>query len=190
MAAVEQDSVGVGPAPLVSPSGHEQGLQAGSSEVVEQAKHELSARYGFQLDEAFEMLCALARSQRCSVEDFADSVVRSGGRLDGDIRGETPSPLVSIRGGSSLLPELLIEAPSAASAFVLAGSLANYRARATVEGGVWRVVVDRCSSFSDGVPGALSRASQWLAECGLATTRVTLNGETYLLDGSTDGVDR
>jgi ANTAR domain-containing protein len=49
---------------------------------VEQAKLELSARYGLLLDEAFELLSGLARSQRRSVEEFAESVVRSGGRLD------------------------------------------------------------------------------------------------------------
>jgi len=186
MAAVDQESVGVGPAPLVFQSGNDQGHQAGPSEVVEQAKLELSARYGFQLDEALEMLCALARSQRCSVEDFACSVVRTGGRLDGDLRGKSGGNLVSIQGGSgtaSLPPELLIEAPSAAAAFLLAGSLADYGARAIVESGAWRVAVDRCSSFSEGVPGALSRTSQWLAACGLAMTSVTLNGETHLLDG-------
>ena len=78
--------MGRGPVPLVSQSGDGRGDQPLWSEVVEQAKLELSTRYGFQLDEAFAMLCALARSQRCSVEDFADSVVRHSGRLDGDVR--------------------------------------------------------------------------------------------------------
>jgi hypothetical protein len=159
---------------------------------VEQAKLELSARYGFLLDEAFEMLCGLARSQRCTVEEFANSVVRSGGRLDGDLRGDSRgATLVVIQGGlgtASVSSELFIEAPSAASAFVLAGSLAEYGARAVVEGGAWRVVVDRCSSFSEGRTGALSRTKQWLAEFGIATTSVTIDGETYALDSSPNGV--
>jgi hypothetical protein len=158
---------------------------------VEQAKLELSARYGLLLDEAFEMLRGLARSQRCSVEEFAASVVRSGGRLDGDLRGDSGGRLARVQNGAgtaSLSPELLIEAPTAAAAFVLAGSLAEYGARAVVEEGAWRVVVDRCSSGSKGVSGALSRARQSLAACGLATATMTLNGETHLLDCSTDGV--
>jgi len=48
--------------------------------------------------------------------------------------------------------------------------------------------VDRCSSFSEGTPGALSRTKRWLGACGLDTARVTLDGETYLLDCSADGV--
>jgi hypothetical protein len=161
---------------------------------VEQAKLELSARYGLLVDEAFEMLRGLARSQRCSVEEFAESVVRSGGRLDGELRRDSGGKLARVQNGAgtaSLSPELLIEAPTAAAAFVLAGSLAEYGARAVVEEGAWRVVVDRCSSVSNGVSGvsgALSRARQSLAACGLATTTMTLNGETHLLDCSTDGV--
>ena len=153
----------------------------------------LSARYGLLLDEAFEMLCALALSQRCSVDEFADSVVRSGGRLDGDLRGGSASSFGSVQNGSGTVSpsaELLIEAPSAASAFLLAGELAEYGARAAAERGAWRVVVDRCSSFPEGAPGALSRTRGWLAECGLATANVTLNGETYLLDCSTHGIRR
>jgi hypothetical protein len=50
------------------------------------------------------------------------------------------------------------------------------------------VVVDRCTSSSEGVAGALSRTREWLAAGGLATASVTLNGETYLLDCSRDGV--
>jgi hypothetical protein len=111
--------------------------------------------------------------------------------LDEDLRADSGGSLVSSQNGTraaSLSPELIVEMPSAVSAFVLAGSLAEYGARAVVEEGAWRVVVNRCSSFSEGTPGALSRTRQSLAACGLATATVTLNGETYLLDGSTDGV--
>jgi ANTAR domain len=187
MATVAHGSAGDGRAPLLSQSGDEQGRQARSSEIVEQAKLVMSARYGFLLEEALAMLRALARSQRCSVEEFADGVVRSGGRLDGDPRGDSGGSLVSSRNGSGTVspsPELLIEAPSAGAAFVLAGSLAGYGARAVVEGGVWRVAVDSCSSVSEGTAGAISRTRQWLAECGLSTANVTLNGQTYRLDGS------
>jgi hypothetical protein len=191
MAVVAQGSAGDGPAGLVSQSGEEQGHPARLNEVVEQAKLELSARYGFMLGEAFEVLRGLAESQRCSVEELADSVVTSGGRLDGDLRGGSGGNLTSFQdesGTPSLSSELLIEAPSATSAFVLAGSLAEYGARAVVDGGIWRVVVDRCSSFSEGLTGALSRTQTWLAESDVATVSVTLNGQTYLLDGSADGV--
>ena len=88
---------------------------------------------------------------------------------------------------TSNVAELVIDAPSAASAFVLAGSLADYGARAVVEDGVWRVVVQRCSASGAGLPGALSHVRRWLADCGFPTTSVTLDGETYLLDGSLDG---
>jgi len=193
MAAVEQQSVGDGPAPLVSQAGDEQGHQARPSEVVEQAKLELSARYGFQLDEAFEMLSALARSQRCSLENYAYSSVKSRGRLDGDSQGDSGASLVSNQNGSettSASSDFVIEAPSAAAAFVLAGSLAHYGARPVIEGGAWRVVVDRCNSFSEGTAGALSRTKQCLAACDVATASVTLHGETYLLDASTDEISR
>ena len=192
MVAVEQEGAG-GPVPLVSQSGDEQRLRTRSSEVVDQAKVELTVRYGFRPEEAFEVLAGLARSQRCTVEEFANSVVASGGRLDGDLRGDSGDALVGVRDDSvplSVSPELVIEAPSAVSAFVLAGSLAEYGARAIVEGRAWRVVVDRCSSFSEGIPGALSRTRRWLSECGVATTSVTLDGETYLLDGPPDGMSR
>ena len=189
MAIVARGSAGGGPAPLVSQSDGEHGQHAVSSEIVEQAKLVLSARYGLRLDEAFWMLSALARSQRCSVEAFADNVVSRGGRLDGDVRGDSDGGLASVQNGAGaarLDPELLIEAPSAVSALLLVGSLADYRARAVVEDGAWRVVVDRCNAFAEGTSGALSRTSRWLAACGLATASVTMNGETYLLDGSAD----
>jgi hypothetical protein len=153
----------------------------------------VSARYGLLPDEAFEVVRGLARSQRRSVEEFADSVVKGGGRLDGELDAGPSDGLVGSQNGTkaaSRSPELLIETPSAASAIVLAGSLSEYGARAVVEQGVWRVVVDRCNSFSEGAPGALSRTRQWLEACGLATARVTLDGETYLLDGSANGVSR
>jgi hypothetical protein len=189
MTAAEPGSAPDGAEPLVALAGREEVHPVPSGEVVEQAKLELSARYGFLLDEAFEVLRGLARSQRCSVEELADSVVRSGGRLDGDLRGDSGSS-ARIQNGSatSHSAELVVEAPSAAAAFILAGSLAAYGARALAEGSTWQVVVDRCSSFSDGAPGALSRTRKWVAECGLATATVTLDGETYLLDGAADGV--
>ena len=189
MTAVTQGTPGEGSAQTVFQSGVEEEHSPRVDEVLEQAKLELSDRYGFSLEEAFEVLSGLAKSQRCSVEELADSVVRTGGRLDGDLRGDSGDSVVSIhkgRGKLSLSSELLIEAPSAASAFVLAGSLAEYGARALLEGTVWRVVVDRCGSFSEGVPGALSRTRRWLRDSGLATTSVTLNGETYRLDGSAE----
>jgi hypothetical protein len=190
MATVARGSAADGPAPLDSQPGDERGHQGRSSEIVEEATFVMSSRYGLLLDEAFGMLCALARSQRSSVEEFAASVVKRSGRLDGIVLGDSGEGVGRGQNGSGsprLLPELLIEAPSAVSAFLLAGSLADYGARAVVEEGIWRVIVDRCSSFSEGTPGALSRTSKWLAACGLATARVTLNGRTYLLDGSANG---
>ena len=68
------------------------------------------------------------------------------------------------------------------------GSLADYSARAIQEDDAWLVVVQRCSAFHEGVPAALSRARVCLAALGSATASVTLNGETYLLDGSANGL--
>jgi hypothetical protein len=189
MAAVVQGSAGYRPPSLVSRSGDEQAQLARLDEVLEQAKLELSDRYGFRLDEAFEVLCALAKSQGCSIEEFADSVVRSDGRLDGVLEDSSASVLASANGSAaaSIASEVSIEAPSAAAAFVLAGSLAEYGARAMLEHGVWRVAVDRCPSCSEGAPGVLSRTRRWMAECGVGRASVTLNGETHLLDSTADG---
>jgi hypothetical protein len=191
MAVVAPKSLGQGPAPLASQSGDEQGHGAGSSEVVEQATLVLSARYGFLPEEAFELLGGLALSQRCPVEEFAARVVESGGRLDGDLRGDSGRSLVSIENGSeaaNLAADLLIEVPSAPAAAGLAGSLADYGARAVVEEGAWLVVVDSCDASFGRAPGALSRTKRWMAERSLPAASVRLYGKSYLLDGSTDGV--
>jgi ANTAR domain len=193
MAVVERHSAGQGPVQLLSRSEEEQGQQAGSSEVVEQAKLVLSARYGFLPGEAFELLDGLARSQRCCVEEFAASVVRSGGCLDGDLRDDSGGSLISSPNGSgaaSHAADLLIEVPPAQAASGLADSLADYGARSVIEEGTWLVVVDSCDACFARAPGALSRTKRWMAERSLPSASVRLYGKSYLLDGSTDGVSR
>jgi hypothetical protein len=162
---------------------------------MERAKQAFADRYGLLPDEAFELLSGLARSQHCAIEEFAESVVQSAGRLDGEPSSAKASATDARQQqresvAASVVAELVVEAPSAATAFLLAGSLADYGARAVFEQGIWRVVVHRCRSSAGGVPGALTRVRTWLAECGFPTASVTLNGETYLLDGSANGAGR
>jgi AmiR/NasT family two-component response regulator len=52
--------------------------------VVEQAKGAVSARLETTPDVAFELIRALARSQRRKLHEFAAEVVANGGRLSGD----------------------------------------------------------------------------------------------------------
>jgi AmiR/NasT family two-component response regulator len=57
--------------------------------VIEQAKMALSARFGIGSDEARHLLEGLARSQRRELHEFAAEVLRNGGRLDGDLVGDS-----------------------------------------------------------------------------------------------------
>lgn len=178
------------PAPVVSSPQHEQARNPLDDVLIEQAKQALVSRYGLLPGEAFEVLSALARSQGRAMEEFAGSVVESGGRLDGELSSEPEDSVIDgqqLAVATSIVAELVVEAPSAAAAFLLAGSLADYGARAHLQDGTWRVAVRRCSVSREGVAGALTRVRTWLAECGFPSASVTLNGETYLLDGSTNG---
>jgi hypothetical protein len=195
MATYAQGSA-VHPAPVVSEARDEEAQSPPDEVLIERAKQTLVGRYGFLPGEAFEVLSGLARSQGRPIEEFAESVVKSGGRLDGelssaprwsatDAQQEQRQPVAA-----SLAAEFVIAAPSAAAAFVLAGSLADYGARAVVEDGAWVVVVQRCSAFREGLSGALSRVRTCLTEFGFPAASVTLNGATYLLDGSADEVSQ
>jgi hypothetical protein len=57
--------------------------------VIEQARVALSARFGVSSEEAFHLLEGLARSQRRELHEFAAEVLRNGGRLDGDLVGDS-----------------------------------------------------------------------------------------------------
>jgi AmiR/NasT family two-component response regulator len=57
--------------------------------VIEQAKVAMSARLGVSPDEASCLLHGLARSQRRELHEFAAEVLRNGGRLDGDLVGDS-----------------------------------------------------------------------------------------------------
>ena len=76
---------------------------------------------------------------------------------------------------------LRIEAPSATTALTLAESLEELRARAISEGGRWAVVVSLRGAAPGTVPEALSRTRDWLMECDVSTTSITLDGHTHLL---------
>ena len=190
MAALAQGSAGHDPAPVVSPSQDEHSENPLDELLIERAKQTLVTRYGFLPHEALAVLSGLADSQQRPIEEFAESVVESGGRLDGEMSSDPEQSATDAHEvqplATKITAELLIEAPSAEAAFLLAGSLAAYGARAVLEEGAWRVVVQRCSSSAGGVSGALTRVRVWLAECGVSTTSVTLNGETYFLDGALD----
>jgi AmiR/NasT family two-component response regulator len=52
--------------------------------VIEQAKGAVAARRGVSLEEAFELVRGLARSQRREIHEFCVEVVANRGRLDGN----------------------------------------------------------------------------------------------------------
>ena len=49
--------------------------------LVEQAKGAISVRFGVAPDEAFEMMRALAQSQRREIHEYAAEIVAHGGRF-------------------------------------------------------------------------------------------------------------
>jgi hypothetical protein len=57
--------------------------------VIEQAKVAMSARFGVSQEESLYLLEGLARSQRRELHEFAAEVLRNGGRLDGDLVGDS-----------------------------------------------------------------------------------------------------
>ena len=57
--------------------------------VIEQAKVAVSTRFGVSQEEALYLLEGLARSQRRELHEFAAEVLRNGGRLDGDLVGDS-----------------------------------------------------------------------------------------------------
>src|SRR4029453_17695366 len=62
--------------------------------LIERAKQALVTRYGFLPGEAFAVLAGLAHSQQRTLEEFAESVVRTNGRLDGEL-GSDPDESVT-----------------------------------------------------------------------------------------------
>jgi hypothetical protein len=84
---------------------------------------------------------------------------------------------------------LRIKAPSAAAAFVLVDLLDGYGATATPEaGGEWVIHVGLLGNRQNAVPASLGFVRQWLEMCGLPSTSVTLDSETYLLRGDAQDV--
>ena len=53
----------------------------GSGNLIEQAKGEISVRFGVTTDEAFELIRGLARSQGRGLREFAAEIVANEGRF-------------------------------------------------------------------------------------------------------------
>ena len=83
---------------------------------------------------------------------------------------------------------LAFTSPTAAAAFILVDLLAEHcRADTTRRpDGSWEVHVALDKAPRSTVPATLATAAEWLDECGLSATTVTLNGDTYLLPRSED----
>jgi hypothetical protein len=73
--------------------------------------------------------------------------------------------------------------PTAAAAYVLVDLLTEHcRATATaLADRSWEVRVDLEGAPRDAVPLSLAAAKAWLAECGLPSSSVSLDGHTHLL---------
>jgi AmiR/NasT family two-component response regulator len=61
--------------------------------IIEQAKGAVAVRCGVTPDAAFEMMRALARSQRRKMQEFCAEVIENEGRLDGRPRSNGRAPL-------------------------------------------------------------------------------------------------
>lgn len=77
--------------------------------------------------------------------------------------------------------QLSIDAPSAAAAFVLAGSLGRLRARAVYRGDAWVVLVSPLRGGPSAIAQALSATRDWLLECNVPATSVSYDGRTHLM---------
>lgn len=83
-----------------------------------------------------------------------------------------------------MLP-LRIAAPSAAAAFLLVDKLAPFGARAeSSTAGKWDIIVPLRGARREAVPTAIAATRDWLDECGLESTSMTIDGHTHLLRGS------
>lgn len=81
------------------------------------------------------------------------------------------------------MSSLRIDAPSAAAAFVLVDLLGE-RCKATSTGrpdGSWEISVPLNGGARATVSNALSAATEWLAQCGLESAAVTIDGRTRVL---------
>ena len=96
-------------------------------------------------------------------------------------RGTTARALLNGLGSSRHAILLRIEAPSAAAAFVLAGSLGKSAARATLEEDRWVVLVSLGSGGPSAITEALSATREWLLECNVAATTLSYDGQTHVM---------
>lgn len=81
---------------------------------------------------------------------------------------------------------LVFTSPTAAAALRLLERLSEH-AHGTAtpsRDGSWNVEVSAVRETSSTVPDCLSIAEEWVDECGLTGTWVTLDGRTHLLRGS------
>jgi hypothetical protein len=97
-------------------------------------------------------------------------------------RSHSTSAITRTRGVGS--HDLLIEAPSAAAAVVLAGSLGSFGARAEHQSDRWVVLV-RPDSPGGGHQGTigevLSVTRRWLLECNVSATSVFYDGQAHVM---------
>ena len=79
---------------------------------------------------------------------------------------------------------LQIDAPTAAAAVVLAGSLEKFQARTVRDAGRW-LVLARPVPAGSGSHGSVSKAltiiREWMLECGVPATTITYDGQSHLL---------
>ena len=78
---------------------------------------------------------------------------------------------------------LTFTSPTAAAAFVLVDLLAEHCRAETARrvDGSWEIRVALEKAQRSSVPASLAAAAEWLDQCGLSATTVTLDGDTHLL---------
>jgi len=79
-----------------------------------------------------------------------------------------------------MVEPISVEAPSEATAQLLAGSLgARFRLQVSRDGGRWVVVVTPSQAAECSVTDVLAEVERWLVAADVAATRVHLDGRVY-----------
>jgi hypothetical protein len=77
-----------------------------------------------------------------------------------------------------------ITSPSAAAAFVLVDLLAEHGATATLRPGEeWEIAIPLDHVGNATLSAMVSAASDWLEQCGLASTAIVIDGHTHVVRG-------
>jgi hypothetical protein len=82
------------------------------------------------------------------------------------------------------MDSIRFRAPSAAAAFILVDLLEDHceATAAKLRDGTWQIAADLTGEARSTVPQLLDAARDWLARCGLASTSITGDEETHLLE--------